>query len=75
VRGATYTYLQITNVDVAFVFVYATNGALVAELLWSASRAAMGLAWTCAAGPDNFNANEAISLLPVTADDLGGMCP
>jgi hypothetical protein len=30
VRGAKYTYVQILNVDVAVIFVYAQNGSLVA---------------------------------------------
>lgn len=71
VRGTRYTYVQILNVDAAFVFVYDENQKLIAELGWSANLSA----WYCTGGPADFDPSEAKSLLPVIgAGDLTGMC-
>jgi len=76
VHGATYTYVQLLNVDVAFIYVYDHGGALVAELEWSASGSAAGQGWGCFFGPATFDASEATSLLPVTSGNgLNGTCP
>jgi hypothetical protein len=65
VGGTTFDYVQALNVDVAFVLVYDKMGALVAELEWSANGGVLGCAWRCVEGPANFDATEAMSLLPV----------
>jgi hypothetical protein len=64
VRGSRYTYIQITNVDVAFVYAYDQNNKLVAKLEWSANGTFVGQPWTCSAGPAIFDSTEAASLLP-----------
>ena len=70
-RGTRYAYVQILNVDAAFVFVYDENQKLIAELGWSAN---LGT-WSCTAGPADFDPAEAMSLLPVLgAGDLTSMC-
>ena len=76
VRGATYNYVQIMNVDVAFVYVYDQNQKLVAELFWSANgRVNGGSGWSCTAGSADFDPTEAISSLPVLGPGtLSGMC-
>ena len=70
-QGARYTYVQILNVDAAFVFVYDENQKLIAELGWSANVPG----WSCRGGPADFDPSEAMSLLPVLgAGDLTAMC-
>jgi hypothetical protein len=71
VHGTRYTYVQILNVDAAFVFVYDGTEKLIAELGWSANLSA----WSCTAGPADFDPSEATSLLPVFGPgDLTAMC-
>jgi len=68
IRGTQYSYIQIVNVDVAFIYVYDQNQKLVAKLEWSANLAAGGKSpWTCLAGPSAFDRTEAESLLPAGA--------
>jgi hypothetical protein len=78
VRGATHDYVQIRNIDVAYVnvYVYDQNQKLVAKLFWSVNaRASGGSGWSCSAGPADFDPTEAISLLPVLGQgELSGMC-
>ncbi|HXU00709.1 MAG TPA: hypothetical protein VN903_06945 [Polyangia bacterium] len=64
VRGSQYTYIEILNVDVVFVYAYDLNNKLVAKLEWSANGAFAGQAWTCSAGPAVFDSREAMALLP-----------
>jgi hypothetical protein len=61
IRGAQYTYIEIFNVDAAFVYVYDQNQKLVAKLEWLAGL----FAWRCLAGPAVFDSTEAKSLLPL----------
>jgi hypothetical protein len=73
VRGTMYTYIQLYNVDTASEFVYDKDGTLVAVLYWGALEVAHP--WMCTAGPANFDASEAKSLLPVQGSgDRPGMC-
>jgi hypothetical protein len=76
VRGATHTYVQIMNVDVAYVYVYDQNQRLVAKLFWSVNaKASGGSGWSCTAGPADFDPTEAMSDLPVVGPgELTGMC-
>ncbi len=70
VRGARYSYVQILNVDVAFIYVYDQNNTLVAKLSWSANSAVVGQPWSCVAGPADFDPTEAKSLLPARSSEL-----
>ena len=70
VRGAQYTYIQILNVDGAFIYVYDQNNKLIAKLDWSANAAGIGQPWSCAAGPVDFDLTEAKSLLPARSSEL-----
>jgi hypothetical protein len=70
VRGAQYTYVQVLNVDVAFVYVYDQNQKLFAKLEWSANGSVAGQAWTCSAGPAIFDSAEAMLLLPARSSEL-----
>ena len=75
VHGANYTYIQIFNVDVWWISVYDQNGILVAQLEASVHGQAAGQPWACVAGPADFDASEAISLLPVVGEgELPGHC-
>jgi hypothetical protein len=64
VQGATYTYVQILNVDTADVLVYDATGALVAELYWGANPPP-SCRWSCLEGPADFDPTEAEAVLPV----------
>lgn len=64
VRGTQYSYIQILNVDFAWIYVYDQNQRLVAELDWTANSAVAP--WSCVAGPPDFDPSEAMSRLPVT---------
>jgi len=75
VHGAQYTYVQFFNVDVWWISVYDKNGALVAQLEASVNGQVVGQPWACVAGPADFDASEAIALLPVVGEgELAGMC-
>jgi hypothetical protein len=75
VQGTRYSYVQVMNVDVAWVIVYDKTGMLVAELEWSAERGLVGCAWSCLEGPADFDWTEARSLFPVSgAGSLAAAC-
>ncbi|HXU00710.1 MAG TPA: hypothetical protein VN903_06950 [Polyangia bacterium] len=71
VHGAQFTYIQIVNADVAWIYVYDQNQKLVAKLFWSAN----GNAWSCSAGPADFDGSEAMSSLPVSQASSELVCP
>jgi hypothetical protein len=75
IRGAHYTYVQIINVDVAFIYVYDQNQKLVAKLEWSANLLAGGQdPWSCSAGPAVFDSTEAKALLPAGGTSSELLC-
>jgi hypothetical protein len=75
VAGTTYDYVEFLDADVATVLVYDKNGMPVAELSWSANEASFGCAWSCAGGPANFDAREAMALLPmIGGSSLASAC-
>jgi hypothetical protein len=76
VHGARYTYIQIDNADVWFIYAYDQNQKLVAKLFASVNGAVTGQPLTCAATSADFDPSEAKSLLPVSgpAELTDAMC-